>query len=632
MVRRLVWTVGVLLGAGSLGGCSLGLADGCFGSESCAPDATTADAAYAADAVAVDSNPDGLGIGDGGAAADQTVRDSALDAPLDSAPTDAGGDASADAPLDVAEAGVCDPFAVPHDEPCVLSDAYGVFVASSATVDAGLDASAAAGGVDAESDDGSRQRPYRTIGQALAHLGSRTRIYVCNGLYAEQVTITSPVAIYGGLSCSPADGGRSWSYVGGSAQVSAPMPAYALAVNGVGLGLDAGLDAGDGEAGLGASVTIEDIGFASPSATTAGSSSVAAFVTGSSVRLLRVTLTAGRGADGAPGANGAANPNYTGTAPNGGPQNLDLSNGFTVSGGAGAVNTCLRFGHSAGGDGGAGCILDAGFGIPGTSNPMAPVIMAGRDGLPRGWVLPDGGTTAVNDPGADGLADDGGTNADGAGDGGTGALGYGVLSSSGWIPSAGGDGALGSPGQGGAGASDPLANSNCSAPVDSIGGGGGDAGGCGGAGGKGGPGGGASVALASLASTVDLRSCVLSTSAGGTGGAGGAGQDGQPGGVGGDNGDTAYVHASGAPGGNGAGGSGGVGGTGGLSVGVLYQASLVTYDDATRLNLSIGSPGAGGAAGPAGRHPTAGPLSSGYDGNPGAPGTAGIATAILSLM
>ncbi len=613
------------MGAASLAACSLGLADGCTANESCAPDVAASDAI---DATGPDSNPDGPRLGEGGAAADQTLLDSAVDSPLDSAAADAG----ADAPLDVADVAACDSSAAPHDEPCVLNEALGVFVAPPASVDAGLDASADAASFDAASEDGSTQRPYRTIGQALSHMGGRTRIYVCNGLYSEQVTITSPVAIYGGLSCSAVDGGLSWSYVGGNAQVIALTSAHALAITGVGSLQDAGVDGAAGEAGIGASVTIEDMAFASPSATTAGSSSIAASITASSVQLVRVTLTAGRGADGAPGADGTTNPNFAGAAPDGSPQSLD-SNGYGISGGAGGVNTCLLLGNSAGGDGGAGCSVDAGFGTPGTSNPIAPITMAGRDGLPRGTVLSDGGATAVDDPGADGLPGDGGTGADGApGDAGTATPGYGMLSSTRWIPSAGSDGALGNPGQGGAGGSDPLANTNCSTPVTSIGGGGGGAGGCGGAGGKGGLGGGASIALVSFASNVDLRLCVLSTGAGGTGGAGGSGQDGQSGGAGGDDGNTSYVHAPGAPGGNGAGGSGGFGGTGGISVGVLYEGSVMTYDDATRLNITIGPPGAGGAAGPAGRHPTGGTLSTGSDGNPGNPGVAGIATAIVSLM
>lgn len=55
----------------------------------------------------------------------------------------------------------------------------------------------------------------------------------------------------------------------------------------------------------------------------------------------------------------------------------------------------------------------------------------------------------------------------------------------------------------------------------------------------------------------------------------------------GDYGITVYVHAPGASGGNGGGGSGGFGGAGGLSLSVLYKGSVVTYDDATRLNIPL---------------------------------------------
>ena len=78
----------------------------------------------------------------------------------------------------------------------------------------------------------------------------------------------------------------------------------------------------------------------------------------------------------------------------------------------------------------------------------------------------DGGATvtvAANDPGADGLAGDGGVAAL--------AQAYGSLSMSGWTPSAGGDGANGDPGQGGAGATDPLYG-RCGTPAQSLGGGG----------------------------------------------------------------------------------------------------------------------------------------------------------------
>jgi hypothetical protein len=503
----------------------------------------------------------------------------------------------------------------------VLSEAYGVFVAP-APSDAGLDG-AATTDTEAGTDDGigTMQQPFRTVGRALAQRGARTRIYVCNGTYAEPVAITSPVEIFGGLSCPTVDGGLAWSYVGGSAHVSAPPSAYALTVTGVGPAADSGLTGDGGDAGPSAPVHIEDVAFTAPDATEPGASSIAAFITASSVQLVRVALSAGRGADGQAGDDGAFRPNYDAGAPSGGAQVVG-SNGFGIAAGAGGINLCNVFGNSAGGDGGEGCSLDAGFATPGIANPAAPVTIPGRDGLPRGAALPDGGVVSSDDPGADGVASTGGSAADG----------YGVLSASGWAPSAGGNGQPGGPGQGGAGGSDPLANTNCSAPLASIGGGGGGAGGCGGEGGMGGQGGGASIALASLASVVDMQSCPLSTGAGGTGGAGGGGQDGQPGASGGDDLSSSLAHARGAAGGNGAGGSGGAGGTGGLSGAILQQTSLVTPDASTLQNVRMGPPGAGGAAGPAGRRSTSGPLQTGFDGSPGGSGSPGASAAVLSLM
>jgi len=75
---------------------------------------------------------------------------------------------------------VCDPSKEPKDDPCVLDDAYGLFVAASARADMELDAGD--GGAPPSGADGSMSHPYATIGQALANLGNKTRIYVCNGI------------------------------------------------------------------------------------------------------------------------------------------------------------------------------------------------------------------------------------------------------------------------------------------------------------------------------------------------------------------------------------------------------------------------------------------------------------------
>jgi hypothetical protein len=62
-------------------------------------------------------------------------------------------------------------------------------------------------------------------------------------------------------------------------------------------------------------------------------------------------------------------------------------------------------------------------------------------------------------------------------------------------------------------------------------------------------------------------------------------------------------------------------------VGVLHKGSMITSDPVTNQNLLLRAPGAGGAAGPAGRQPSGG----GVDGNPGATGSVGTATALLMV-
>jgi hypothetical protein len=494
---------------------------------------------------------------------------------------------------------VCDPKSDPGDDPCVLDDALGVFVSASAP----------------DGGSGGKADPLKTITLGIAKAANlnKSRVYVCGGSYKEQVVLDSAhdgVSIYGGLACL--DG---WSWTGAQTQVTAPTSLYALRLD-----------------SLAKSADIEDLTFVAPDAigqdaAGAGNSSIAAFVHGATVNLRRVVLIAGKGADGASGADGTSRPNYTGPAPAGGAQVWTTISGLfsPISGGDGGTNQCTVFGSSAGGKGGLGCASAAGVqggaGSAGTANPQPPVTAAGRDGLPKGMTMVgDAGAAMMvtaNDPGADGVARDGGVAAQD----------YGILSPSGWMPAAGGDGAPGGPGQGGAGAADPLYG-QCSVAQPSLGGGGGGAGGCGGAGGKGGGGGGASIALASVDSTMSLTDCILSTSAAGSGGAGGAGQDGQPGGAGGDVSGASQLHAVGGAGGNGAGGSGGAGGTGGISVGILYLGSMIQSDMATTESTRLGVPGAAGAAGPGGRHPPP----TGVDGHSGARGSAGTSVGSLRLM
>jgi hypothetical protein len=531
----------------------------------------------------------------------------------DSASADGGSPAIVVYGNPYADAG-CDPTMSPKDDPCVLADAYGVFVAP-----------ASAGGNDM--GDGSMARPFATLGKALST--SPSNVFVCNGTYAESLAVTAAVRLYGGLSC-PGDGGAAfWAYAGGVAAVNAPSPAStALTVT----------EIGDG------GVTIEDMLFSAPDqpqegwdpATGNGTSSIAAFIADSTVLMSRVTLVAGAASDGAPGSDGVTMPNYPVLADGGAdpapsgtvPTEAELEAGPGEPGGS-AV--CANGTSSTGGSGGS---------VSGGGSPSASVaISSGSAGLaassgspgdpngaggsvPVGPVAPipsDGGTF---DAGCQGNP---GTNGSAA-PGGTAAPAFGVLALSGWTPSAGSDGQTGGTGQGGGGGSGYGVSTSSAWTL--YPGCGGAAGGCGGTGGTGGRGGGASIALASVDSVVALSSCTLHAGRGGNGGAGGSGQSGQEGGDSSGNAGQG-IPCPGGAGGSGAGGSGGAGGTAGLSAGILYTGSAPAVDSATLivpgLAGSAGQPGAGGAAGA-----TPG-IATGNNGTPGDFGLASASDAILAL-
>ncbi len=535
-----------------------------------------------------------------------SVGDSSIDAPL-------GSDAAPDAPCALScptgatcQAGACqcDTSQEPSTAACLVADAFGVFVAPPAS-----------GGSDV-TGSGTMAAPYATIGKALASLGSKTRVFVCNGTYAEQVTVTTPVSLSGGLACPS---GAAWSYVGGFAQVDSPSAAYALQITNVSA----------------SSVLVEDMHFAAPDraptdqdANANGNSSIAALVVSSNATFERVTLTAGKGANGAAGADGTATPNYPVNSPVapsglGGNVGPGTSGGpsATLVGGAGGTIQCANGDSSTGG---AGATLDPsgsiGSGGNGAASPE-PTPSGTRDGAgaPPSCAGPPSGTHGP-DNGADGFARSGGSAASS----------YGLLSSSGWAPSQGAAGAAGSPGQGGGGSSDgqdgaiTLADGGLS-PVFTSGGGGG-AGGCGGSGAAAGGGGGASIALASVGSLVALNGCTLIASNGGNGGAGGAGQPGQGGGGGGPA--MVALCSGGATGGNGAGGSGGAGGTAGASTCIAFTGSRPVTDSATILSAgSGGMPGPGGMGGAGG----ANALGTGPSGSVGASGLAWVPATVLSV-
>ncbi len=471
----------------------------------------------------------------------------------------------------------CDPTQTPKDAPCTINDDYGVFVAPPASVDGGLGGSDGTG-------DGTMALPFATIGKALQNLNGKSRVLICSGIYPERVSIDAAHAasLYGGLSCAVGVNGLAWHYTGAVAEAQpAVADRAALTVSGVSSPL-----------------AIEDMGFQAPDTQAqdpsgAGLSSIAAWVSNSTVSFARVVLTAG---DGGKGADGTTLVNYDLSAPVA-PTPVNTVDGLSQVCPPGAMSPPAD--SSSGGYGSlVGPMGSSGSAYPPTSG-VAP-----RDGL--GGISNYGDYAFPGDDGADGNPRHAGFPA----------TSFGTLTSTAWSPAPGGNGLAGTPGQGGGGGGSLPVSPGSS--VSYFGGAGGT-GGCGGGGGAGGNGGGASVALFSVASTVTLTACQLVSNQagdGGDGGVGGPGQAGSPGHV-------VLYSGNGGKGGNGAGGSGGAGGTGGISAGIVYQGSKPASDTTTMISLGhgmgAGAAGLGGGVGVGGSN-TSGDAPDGNAGDEGLPG------------
>jgi hypothetical protein len=472
---------------------------------------------------------------DGGGGTSETSDTGTIDGPgtPDAPGADAGGEADApvaDAPPDTAPPG-CDPAKDPKDSAPCVADAYGLFV----------DASKLAGGT------GNKASPFNTIGAALAAAATATqkRIYVCEGTYAEAVSVTSAISLYGGWKCA------DWSYTGTKAKVVPAAVGYALSV-----------------ANVAGALTLEDLEFDALPGTTAARSSVAAFVSATpSLTLSRVALAAGAGA---PGGDGTAG--VTGTPT---PADLNGITGGAAGSNANKVCTCSSGGSSTGGQGGTGAVDPAGTGNDGLIVQVTPV--------PAGFI--GKGQSATRCAASDGVGIAGSAAPVGA-NAAAGAS-VGTLDASGWHGTGGATGVSGTPGQGGGGGGGAAASQ----------GGGGACGGCGGTGGTGGTAGGSSIALLAVSSPVNLVSCTLTTRDAAKGGSGKLGGTGQAGGT---KGIQSGGACSGGNGGAGGGGGSGSGGAGGVSIGVLYQGTMPTLDSATTGAISTGVLGAAGTGGAAG--------------------------------
>jgi hypothetical protein len=470
-----------------------------------------------------------------------------------------------EAPSCVAESGLDDPDDDFKDSNCDGIDGdktKAIFVAPTGS-------DSAAGTIDA---------PVSTIGKALTMASAAKKdVFICNDTYAENVTITAGIRLFGGYDCK-----AGWKRTTDKPSI-APQSGKALVIR-----------------GLQDAVKIDRIGLVAQDATSPGESSIAAFIVASpSVSLSHVDFHAGAGADGKPGDAPASNTTPPAKSADGqsvaaatcDPNNLPYNPAVCATSGAGAQVLKVAGGScQVGGAGGNGGNVAYNVATqPGSYGGHYNVIIGVQDdGAPGGSV---GNAGVPGNPGTDGL---GGLAAK---------TGIGTISSDGYVPSnVGSDGKAGDLGQAGGGGSggDTRFVFSGGFPVYYlVGGGGGQGGfgGCGGLAGKGGGGGGASIGLLLINSPITITWSKFETSDGGRGGSPSSGAAGQPGGAAGTGGagtGSGIATPSGYPGGPGArGGAGGAGGPGGggPAVGLLSVGGAPTVTNET---YHTGAGGLGG--------------------------------------
>ncbi|EYF01076.1 Hypothetical protein CAP_8733 [Chondromyces apiculatus DSM 436] len=469
-------------------------------------------------------------------------------------------------PLDCENAGVCSAdegedilpegcAGDPTIDPSLVTETCGVFVR----------ATAAAGG------DGTRERPYASISEAVEAAHGR-RVYACAaGAFVEAVVIDKGVTVLGGFDC---EAGWRWS-VEARSFVEGPADAVAVTL---------------GEGARGAKVQGFEIRAAS--ATREGGSSVGVMVADVEATLAQVEVVAGDGKDGVAGVTPSEAARSGTDAPAegvGGAASKACAEAGMVRGGLGGETMCDD-GGTRGGDGGEGATGEHDNGRTGLTG--LPYI----DPNPQQYGSGGEGQLSSSDMCEDGEKGASGTK--GADSGGGSAT---LLSLAGI---GGGDGAPGAPGgrgHGGGGGGGTKAGAFCGSNVTGSGasGGGGGAGGCGGRGGGGGQAGGSSIGVVSLGARLVLQDVSVRVGAAGHGGGGAAGKNGGLGGEGAKGGaDSGMVPSeagcSGGDGGRGGHGGAGGGGRGGHAVGVAWA---VTPGAASALQaFTAGAPGDGGTS------------------------------------
>lgn len=415
---------------------------------------------------------------------------------------------------------------------------------------------------------GTMDAPLRTLVEAIDRATKDAKaVYVCNGAYPENVSISAPVAIYGGFDCK-----SGWKRTLERATVnpSSGLPLRIKAVTGT--------------------VLVDRLKLKAADATEPSTSSIAAFVSDSAtVTFKNDVFESGLGAEGTTpatpstlsaatkGTDGVSMPTATCAR-----VSTTRPSACATSGAGGAYPSVYPPCEGFPGGGGAG-------GIWGPSS-LTPA-QSGKSAAPSG--LGGIGTSVEGNPGANGTAGVAGTPA---------AAGFGALTVDGYVASnVGTAGGRGGSGYGGGGGGGGAAGPSPATVPDYFwnGGGGGEGGfgGCGGDGGGIGGAGGASIGLLLWKSPATISKSTVTTAGGGKGGSAGPGGAGQPGGAAGKGGtgtDPTKTTATGYPGGDGGrGGKGGPGGAGagGPSIGIVSKTGAPTT---SAVVFNIGPAGVGG--------------------------------------
>jgi hypothetical protein len=233
---------------------------------------------------------------------------------------------------------------------------------------------------------GTKTAPLASLADAVAAAGELKRVYACAEVFAEAVTVSAGITIYGGLDCE----GGTWSALADTkTTVQGPADTIALRVE----------NTADG-------AKLYDLAVRAADATVPGGSSIAVLVDGATVEMARCELTAGDGAKGADGVDGpSVGPVQPAKGANGvaACSDSDGMGGFdSVNDGGMSTNNDWGGAISIGGGGGDGGPLGGGNGSDG--QPVGAAGQGGKGQSAGAWSCAVGGTNGGANVGDNGGA------------------------------------------------------------------------------------------------------------------------------------------------------------------------------------------------------------------------------------